>query len=469
MKRSTAPYLILLLVLTLGLVSSVLTLARGQAEPATLTAEIDAYLGAQLATGRFMGSVLVARGDKVLFERGYGMANLELGVHNTADTVFRIGSLTKQFTAVATLQLQEQGLLQVDDTLSTYLPDYPQGDEITLQELLTHTSGVPELLVLPAITDNSRQPFTIDELIATFKDLPLDFEPGTRFNYSNSGYVLLTKVIETVTGQPYAVYLKERIFEPLSMTHTAYDNPKAVLKNRASGYVFLGSGYANADFVDLSIPSGAGALHSTLGDLYTWNQALTEETIITRASREAMIAKTVRMDPARPTDFYGYGQVLSIWNGHRLIEHSGAIDGFAATLSSYPDDGLVVVVLSNVQDAPTSDIAHDVAAIVFGESYQLPEVRTAAEVDAATLARYTGRYTSAPDFDVTVFTEDGRLFARPAGGDPVELFPESEGTFFLTVIDAHVTFIWDESGTVTGLTFKDNAAEGPTVSAQKVE
>jgi CubicO group peptidase (beta-lactamase class C family) len=187
---------------------------------------IDAYLKAYLETGYFMGTVLVARAGDVLLSNGYGLANLEHNVSNTPQTKFRLGSITKQFTATAILQLQEQGLLQVDAPIATYLPSYPNGEQITVHHLLNHTAGIPSYTSFPDYSQKMSIAMTLDELIAWFSDKPLEFTPGDRHNYSNSGYALLTKIIEAVSGQTYADYLQHHIFEPLEMTSSGYDRYK---------------------------------------------------------------------------------------------------------------------------------------------------------------------------------------------------------------------------------------------------
>ncbi|THF67867.1 serine hydrolase [Deinococcus sp. Arct2-2] len=432
------------------------------------TAKIDSYLRAQLASGRFMGSVLVVRGDKIILKQGYGSANLEFSAANTPDTVFRIGSLTKQFTAAAVLQLQERGLLDVKNTLDTYLPDYPQGERITLHQLLTHTAGLPEVLERPEVADG-RRTFTLDELISTFQNLPLKFAPGSQFQYSNSGYVLLTKVIEVVSGQSYASYLDQHIFLPLKMTHTAYDDVRPTVNNRASGYVYGGRTYSNANFVDLSIPVGAGALRSTLEDLQLWERALENGRVLRPLSRKAMITPHARFKLAGADATYGYGQFLTVQRGRGAIEHNGGIDGFSSALSTYPAEGLVVIVLSNVQDLPALEVAHTLASIVFGEPYELPKVRGAIDIAPAELQRYVGRYQGAEDFDVTVLLRGGQLFAVPAGGAEIALFASAKNEFFLKALDAQVTFRTDQNGTVTGLVFDDAESGAPPVSARKAK
>ncbi|MEM7554185.1 MAG: serine hydrolase domain-containing protein, partial [Cyanobacteria bacterium P01_A01_bin.84] len=211
-----------------------------------MTQEIDTYLQAYLETSRFMGSVLVANWNEVIFSQGYGMANLEHHIPNTPQTKFRLGSITKQFTATAIMQLQEAGLLDVNKSITTYLPDYPNGNKINLHHLLNHTSGIPSYTGFSDYLEKMRLKVTTDELIALFRDKPLEFEPGERLEYSNSGYVVLTKIIETISGQSYPEYLQSHIFEPLGMNDSGYDQHELVLPNRASGYVFSGEEYLNA-------------------------------------------------------------------------------------------------------------------------------------------------------------------------------------------------------------------------------
>ena len=233
-------------------------------------------MAARVKRDHFSGSILIARDGKVLFSQGYGMANLEHDVPNTPQTKFRLGSITKQFTAMAIMILQERGKLNVQDKVKKYLPDAPKAwDEITIHHLLTHTSGIPNYTAFPEFLKTLPVRVTLKELIAKFKDKPLDFKPGEKFRYSNSGYVVLGQIIETASGQNYPTFMKEAIFDPLEMNDTGYDNATAIIKHRASGYTRrLGIVLTNCDYVDMSIPHAAGALYSTVEDLLKWDQAL---------------------------------------------------------------------------------------------------------------------------------------------------------------------------------------------------
>jgi CubicO group peptidase (beta-lactamase class C family) len=405
-----------------------------------------AYLEASLETGFFIGSVLIARAGEVLLSEGYGMANLEHGVANSPQTKFRLGSVTKQFTAAAMLQLQEQGLLKVDNPISIYLPDYPQGGAITVHHLLTHTAGIPNYTSFPDYVEKQRSAMTLDEIIAWFSAQPLEFTPGECYSYSNSGYTLLTKLIEVVSDQSYADYLQHHIFEPLEMTHSGYDQSAPMLPHWASGYALTEEGYQNAAFIDMSIPSGAGGLYSTVEDLYRWDQALYTDAVLNESSRQLMFAPAVEMGEESGNAYYGYGWVIDQAYERDRVGHGGRIDGFTTSIARYPHEPVVIIVLSNLETAPVARISNDLAAILFGREYTLPQKRQAITLDPAIYETYLGDYELAPGIILSVTTEAQRLFAQLTGQNRVELFSESATQFFLKVVDAQLTFIVEGTG-----------------------
>ena len=252
-------------------------------------ARMDQIVQSYVANHQFMGTVLVARGSQVLFSKGYGSANLEWDIPNTPNTKFRLGSVTKQFTAASILLLEERGKLSVSDPVKKYLPDAPAAwDKITIFHLLTHTSGIPNFTSFPDYAKLEPFATTPEQLVARFRDKPLDFEPGEKWNYSNSGYVLLSYLIEKITGDSYEKFVRENIFTPLGMKDSGYDSNSAVIPHRASGYVFGKNGFENAGFVHMSIPQGAGALYSTTEDLLKWEQGLFGGKVLKAASLEKM-------------------------------------------------------------------------------------------------------------------------------------------------------------------------------------
>ena len=239
--------------------------------------QIDELIGKYNQYGQFNGSALVAENGKVILKKGFGSANIEWDIPNQPDTKFRLGSISKQFTAFLIVKLTEEGKIKLDVPITTYLPDYPKatGDKITIHHLLTHTSGIPNYTSLPNFfKDQSRNPYTPEEFVKTFSSLPLEFTPGEKFNYSNSGYFLLGYIIEKVSGKSYEQYLQETILDPLKMVNSGYDHADVILKNRAAGYEKRGKKIRNAPYLDMSIPYAAGSLYSTVEDLYLWDQAL---------------------------------------------------------------------------------------------------------------------------------------------------------------------------------------------------
>ena len=273
--------------------------------PQELTSKIDEYMAARVERYHFNGTILLAQNGSILFCRGYGMANLEHDIPCTATTKFRLGSITKQFTAMAVLILQERGKLSVTDKVKKYLPSAPKAwDDITIHHLLTHTAGIPNYTSFPDFMKTIRNQVTLDELIAKFKDKPLEFKPGEKFKYSNSGYIVLGKIIEIASGQPYATFMKEAIFDPLEMHDTGYDTAAAVLKNRASGYTrLLGVAPANASYIDMSLPHAAGALYSTVVDLLKWDRAWTAISFFpkSRSRRCLLLSRTITLMAGRST------------------------------------------------------------------------------------------------------------------------------------------------------------------------
>ena len=428
----------------------------------TVDQEMETFLQAHLATGEFMGTVLVARGDEILHGGGYGMANLEHDVPNTLQTVFRLASLTKPFTAAAVLQLQEQGLLDVNDTVDHYLPDYPHGGEITINQLLNHTSGTPDYEFLrPSMT--FRDPVSLDELIDIFADLPLDFPPGSQWNYSNSGYAVLTAIIETVSGQNYADYLVQHIFRPLGMDSTGYEDSDAILPHRAAGYTLEGTIYHNSEFFDISNAAGAGGVVSTVLDMYKWDRALYSDNVLSEASREAFFTPTAIIAEGIG---YAYGGAVMEEPGRKYILFNGEINGFFATSIRYSDEELCVIVLSNLENPSAQAVAQGLVAIAFGDPYELPGQRTAITVDPALYEKYVGSYRVNPNLTLSVTSEGGHLFVQPTDQPRIEIFPESETNYFVKEVDLQLHFQVGSDGVVTGVTVLEGGQE---IQAQKVQ
>ena len=337
--------------------------------------KLDKLISTYAEYGKFNGSVLVAEKGKVIYKKGFGLADMEWNIPNQPDTKHRLGSITKQFTAMLIMQLVEQGKLKLDVPISTYLPDYPKknGDVITIHHLLTHTSGIPNLTSFPGFFKNvSRNAYSPAELVNLFADSTLQFKPGEKFAYSNSGYMLLGYIIEKVGGKSYEQLLRENIFTPLKMNNTGYDHHRTLLKNRANGYEKHGRNYVNANFIDMSVPYSAGALYSTVEDLYLWDQALYVNQLLRKENMGLFFTK-------HDSSGYGYGLgfgKMRLGNTAERIEtigHEGGIDGFHTQITRIPSDGSFIVLLNNTGRAPLNEMTNAIAAILYDKTYDLPK------------------------------------------------------------------------------------------------
>jgi CubicO group peptidase (beta-lactamase class C family) len=333
----------------------------GAASIPLLQHNLDDYCQSLTRSGYLNGCVLVASEGRIVLCKGYGMANFEHDIPNTPQTIFRIGSITKQFTAMAIVMMHELKLLNVNDPIARYIPGYPNGDIITIHHLLTNTSGIPNFTGFDDYVAKMRLASSTEETVARFSDKPLLFEPGERFDYSNSGYVLLSYIIERVTNRDYEDYIHHAILKPLGLINSGYDNAKKILKNRASGYEVCG-GMVNAEFTDMSIPSGAGGLYSTIEDLYIWGLALHTQRQINEQAYERMTT------PFK--DRYGYGLFIYeeeiLGSSRKVIGHSGGINGFLSEMKHYKNEDLTVIVLSNLVKTQVGPISQQLARIAFG-------------------------------------------------------------------------------------------------------
>lgn len=414
----------------------------------------------RVANRQFMGTVLVAKGDRLLINQGYGFADLEWNVPNRPDSKFRIGSITKQFTAACILLLQERGKLKVEAPLKTYLPDAPDAwGSVTIFNLLTHTSGIPSYTSLPEYRSLETSPQTPEQLIAKIRDKPLEFPPGSDWAYSNSGYLLLGFVIEKVSGESYAQFVKKNLLDPVGMKDSGYDTRSAVIRHRASGYAPSPDGLVNAPYIDMSVPFAAGGLYSTTGDLWRWEQALFGGKVLSSASLEAMTT------PFKHN--YGFGvNIRTPADGDKIVEHGGGIEGFNTSLIHEARNDLVVVVLSNVNGPAAGELADDLFKVVHGEKVVLISDRKVIHLATATLEQYAGYYEF-PDGALMRVWRDGDRFLTQLPGQPaVEIFPQGENDFFAKVVDAQITFN-EKGGPATGLVLHQNGKDHPAMRLEE--
>lgn len=501
-------------------------------------------------------TVLIAKNDKVIYRKAFGMANLELNVPMKPENVLQLASITKQFTSVAILILMEQGKLSLQDKLSKYISDYPRGNEIKLHHLLNHTSGIKSYTNIHEFRAKMRLDLSPEEIITNFKNVPLEFNPGEKYAYSNSGYVLLGHIIEKLSGISYEDFIQKNIFDKLSMNNSYYGNSYKVIPNRANGYQLYEGNYENAEYMSSTIPYAAGSLMSTVDDMFLWNKAIRNNTLISEKSKQ-MAFTNYTLSYGKLSD-YGYGWHINELAGMTTLEHTGGINGFTTSGIYVPDSNIYAIVLTNRNDGKGPE-TYNIKAVSFlldkpivdkvavklsekqlkkwigayqfedvirfityenGELYsmreggrplkllplsenefrfedlfttynfslkngkkqvvftdriiknsgietdkKLPSEKTAITLAQNVLIKYVGVYELQPSFQIEIKMQNDHLFATATGQPAVELFAETENSFFIKEINAQIVFNLNIDGTVKSLTFSqgENKMEGKKI------
>lgn len=434
---------------------------------AGLNSKLPAYIDSISAgdlTQAYSGYVLVAQHDQPLFSRGYAAADRDKHSPNTADTSFRVGSVTKQFTAAAILRLEQDGLLSVNDPIGKHLAEYPAvGKDITIHQLLNHTSGIPSYTDDPAIMARRAKRFSVSDLLATFWDKPLVFAPGSRFAYSNSGYIVLGAIIERVSGKPYATYLNETLFAPAGMIRTVVGDAESAT-DRAEGYKLEGGKIAPADPIDMSLPYAAGAIRSTANDLVRWHRALAGDSILGPAAKEKLYKPGFNN--------YAYGWVVQDVEKRRTVLHGGGIDGFSTIYWRVPESDLVVVAWSNVVGIAPEPVGQAAVVAALGGTPKPVEKVQKGTLDPAVVARVTGEYAITDEgkaklvelsmppeviesvLSVSIGASANGITAKPVGQASVELLPSTDGSFFAAGPNIRIRFQLPSSGNSNELTLE---------------
>lgn len=423
----------------------------------TKAEEIDEMMKIYTKQNSFNGTVLVAQKGVVLLQKGYGYKNAAINSLNDSATIFQIGSITKQFTAAIILQLQEQNKLSVNDSISKFIPGYPNGNKITIENLLTHTSGIYNYTNDEVfMKNNAVKPISIENLIALFKNKPLDFNPGEKYSYSNSGYILLGYIIEKITGKSYFQVVHENIFQPLGMNHSGFDFKSLKSINKATGYLKLTTKIKEpSPIVDSSVSFSAGALYTTVGDLYKWDRALYTNKIISAASLQKAFT------PYKSK--YGYGWVIDSTYGKKVVMHEGGIFGFVSFIGRVLADETCIILFDNKGSDGLPKIAENINAILNDQPYDFPVERKEIDVDSNTLKKYVGDYQLAPSFILTITFENGQLFVQATGQGKSAMFAEKENYFFLKLVDAQIEFIKNADGKTERLVLSQGGQQIPAV------
>lgn len=401
--------------------------------------QINDYLDLYTKSWAFSGSIAAIKDGEILFKKAYGYANIEHKVENTTETKYRIWSITKQFTAAAVLILEERGLLRVEDSLRKYFSDWIDlSSEITIHHLLTHTSGIFNYSNLP---DSHKTFYRLDheksDLIKMFTSKPLDFEPGTQWNYSNSGYYLLGMLIERLSGKTYSEFLSENIFLPLGMLNTGIDDGKKIIKNKSTGYYLNGNDLIHCHYVNMNLILSSGGMYSTIEDLLKWDQALNNGRLLSQKSMEKMNTQF--------KNNYGYGVSINMNGNRKVVHHNGGCEGFLTELHRYVDDDFAVVVLSNYGFTAVNKLCKVIASIAFGDKYEMPAKPEVFPLSSNTVESYLGVYEEAgvklelkkDKDDILLIIDDEYI---------LPVYPISENVLHHTWIDEEYTFTKDDEG-----------------------
>jgi CubicO group peptidase (beta-lactamase class C family) len=414
-----------------------------------LAKRIDAVMAEIYKPGEPGAAIIVRKDGRTIFRKGYGMADMELGVPVEPDMVFRLGSITKQFTAVSILMLAEQGKLSLQDEITKFLPDLPtQGRTITIEHLLTHTSGLKSYTNLSEWLPLWRKDMTVREIIDLTRDKPMEFAPGERWNYNNTGYVLLGAVIEKVSGLTYEDYVNKMMFGPLGLKHSYYGNAERIIPRRIPGYQMGKDGFVNAPYLSMTQPYAAGSILSSVDDLAIWNDAVFSGKLI----KKEWLDKAFTPYPLKNGEStgYGFGWFIANYQGHRIIEHGGGIHGFSTYEMTLPEDRIFLAILTNstVGGRDPEPRAFKIATLLLGKPEPERKAITLPEMDIEALV---GVYENADGQARYITREGSKVFLQRAGDAKYEIMAASPDEFFFLDRPTRIRVVKNAAGEVAGL------------------
>lgn len=458
MKKTLLSFLCLLIP-TLRLAMNKSTDSYGQ--------KIDSLISDYSRQNLFSGTLLVAHKGKIILKNAYNLANRELNVWNTNAMKFRIASLSKQFTALAILQLQEKKLLSVADPLSKFIPNFTEGQKITIHHLLSHTSGIPNITFFADFGTKCLQPITLPEEVEYLRvnTNKLDFEPGTKYTYSNSNYIILSYIIEKASGQSFENYLQEHILKPLGMHDSGLENLSLIIPNRTTGYVRNDTHIKNAPYLDFSWAVGSGGMYSTIEDMYRWDRALyaNQQKIALPESFKELFAPHTQIAPDIDSFWYGYGVAIQECEFGLCISHEGNINGFSSYTTHYTKDDTSIIILSNFAFTPYKTIESAIRNIIANRPYENLYPKKSISLKNEDLEKFVGTYQMeevlglyrrAPSI-IEIRNAGDHLVLTMRKND-YKIYPESSNKFFFTTLEATLTFEINGDGKVTGVIYKQN-------------
>jgi CubicO group peptidase (beta-lactamase class C family) len=430
------------------------------AQKSELALKIDKLMIENYSSAKPGAAILVAQSDHVIIRKGYGKASLSAGKDITPQSVFRIGSLTKQFTAVAILKLIKEDKLSLQDKIIKYLPEYkPQGELVTIENLLNHTSGITDYTGILNLrsAENKAAPKTIQQRFNDFSSVPLEFTPGEKYKYSNSGFFILGMIIEKVSGISYGEYIEKNLFTPLKMKSSYYDGAKKSIPNKAVGYNQTEKGFEEAAHVDSSMPFAAGAIGTTVEDLWKWNQAVFKYQVLPKSILEKAWQSTTLTNGIKVS--YGYGWSLARIDNLKVIEHGGGIDGYLSYILYVPEEKVFITILTNSTYNNCLNLIYDIARLVLNHPIKNPDIISMSEQQ---LDEYTGSYLI-NNTNLRVISRQGnQLFAQDGYAEKVEIYPFKKDGFFITNSPDRFEFYRDQNNQFSTLLFSGSGWENQT-------
>lgn len=410
--------------------------------------KVDEYMNARLDAKGVGGSVLIAENGQMSVDKGFGIADQQANTPIYSSTKFRIGSITKQFTAASILLLQEDGKLNVNDPFCNYMASCPDAwKPVTIQQLATMASGIPSFTALPTFAELRKKDMKPEESIALVSDKPLNAKPGEVFEYSNTNYIILGMIIEKASGKTYEQFLNERIIKPLKLKNTGVDHGKERLKLSALGYTIKDDKVVPAEVASMMVPYAAGALYSTTHDLLTWNTSLHSGKVFKKPE-----TLTQMLTVNRGTYAFGVN-VVKDSKGRQRVSHGGGIEGFVTEAAYYPKEKLFIAILVNNDRGSAGEVIRNLTAIYDGQPITLPKKRVAIKLETKVLDQYVGEYEMTPAIKFAIVRDGENLTVQPTGQSKAPIYAETETDFFLKVVDAVIKFVKDENGKVTGMEF----------------
>ena len=420
--------------------------ARIKTTSDSLTISIDSIMNSNYLPNNPGAAIVVTKGGKEIYANGFGLANLELEVPMTSDMIFRLGSITKQFTAISILILEERGKLKVKDDIRQHLLDYPtQGKVITIENLLTHTSGIPDFTSFPNIIEIEQTKLTTTEILGLFKNKPLEFEPGERYSYSNSGYNVLGAIIESVSGMTYEEFVENEIFKKIGMNNSFYDHPEEVVKNKILGYEKDSLGYKRADYMTMCAPFSAGGLRSNVHDLAIWNKAIHDGQLISVANL-ARAFLPFKLNSGELSN-YGFGWSSDSFLGHQLYSHDGDIFGFSTSGYYFPKEDIYISILDNTTASNPWYSNFLISSIILGE-----EVNGTTDIDLNIIDDYLGAFQY--DENTILISKDSLSLLINAPWQKGILLATGPNEFYIDGTIISCMFNKDSTGLVESLSVK---------------